>query len=51
MTDYNDIGPCPLCGSEAWTYTELEIWNGRRCKVCEGVFIHDDVGLKNEDDR
>jgi len=49
--EYNDIGPCPICGSEAWLYTEVGKWNGRQCQVCEGIFIHDDVGLKDPDDR
>ena len=51
MSDYNDISDCPLCGSQAWRYTELEIWNGRKCQVCEGIFIHDDVGLEDLSDR
>lgn len=49
MSDkYNDIGACPVCDSKAWKYTEIEVWNGRKCKVCEGIFIHPDVGLKSE---
>jgi ribosomal protein L37AE/L43A len=50
MTD--DLGACPKCGAKnRWEYAEVEIWTGRRCDSCDGIFLHSELGLPEGETR